>query len=193
MPERAELLDGDDQAGRRADLRELLDRDEHHQRAGARAAVLPRRTAGRGARARGRARPCPTGTRPTCRSRPRAAQRARARACARGRGSRAARRSAGHRPRRSLFLAPEELEDAFQRFAHLVCAAASPQGLRTHRSARLHACVQGGEPPEISLTRRARGSLSWKTASTLLPSGSRTKPRSSPGGISAHRGGPLSR
>ena len=38
--ERAELLDGDDQAGRRADLRELLDRDEHHQRASARAAVL---------------------------------------------------------------------------------------------------------------------------------------------------------
>ena len=39
-PERAQLLDGQDQPGRRADLREFLDRDEHHQRAGAGAAVL---------------------------------------------------------------------------------------------------------------------------------------------------------
>ena len=40
MPERAELLDGHDQAGRRADLGQLLDRDEHHQRARPGAAVL---------------------------------------------------------------------------------------------------------------------------------------------------------
>src|SRR5262249_59588909 len=38
-PERAELLHGEDQARRRADLRQLLDRNEHHQRAGAGAAV----------------------------------------------------------------------------------------------------------------------------------------------------------
>ena len=39
-PERAELLDGDDQPARRADLRQLLDRHERHQRARADAAVL---------------------------------------------------------------------------------------------------------------------------------------------------------
>src|SRR5438105_39494 len=39
-PERAQLLDGEEQTRRRADLRELLDRDEHHERARARAAVL---------------------------------------------------------------------------------------------------------------------------------------------------------
>src|SRR5207237_4575667 len=37
---RPELLDGDDQAARGADLRDLLDRDERHQRARAEAAVL---------------------------------------------------------------------------------------------------------------------------------------------------------
>ena len=39
-PERAELLHGDDQAARRADLRHLLDRDERHQCRRADAAVL---------------------------------------------------------------------------------------------------------------------------------------------------------
>ena len=39
-PERAELLDGEDQAARRAGLRGLLDRDERRERAGADAAVL---------------------------------------------------------------------------------------------------------------------------------------------------------
>src|SRR5581483_7829688 len=39
-PERAELLHGEDEAARRADLRDLLDRDERHQRARAEAAVL---------------------------------------------------------------------------------------------------------------------------------------------------------
>jgi hypothetical protein len=39
-PERAELLHGEDQAARRADLRDLLDRNEGHQRARAGAAVL---------------------------------------------------------------------------------------------------------------------------------------------------------
>ena len=39
-PERAELLDGDDQPARRADLRQLLDRDEREQRAGAGPAPL---------------------------------------------------------------------------------------------------------------------------------------------------------
>ena len=39
-PERAELLHGEDEPGRRADLGDLLDRDEHHQRPGARTAVL---------------------------------------------------------------------------------------------------------------------------------------------------------
>ena len=39
-PERAELLHGEDQPARRADLRDLLDRDEREQRAGAGAAVL---------------------------------------------------------------------------------------------------------------------------------------------------------
>ena len=38
--QRAELLDGHDQARRRADLGQLLDRDEHHQRARPGAAVL---------------------------------------------------------------------------------------------------------------------------------------------------------
>ena len=37
--DRAERLDREDQAGRRADLRQLLDRDEQHQRAGAGATV----------------------------------------------------------------------------------------------------------------------------------------------------------
>ena len=40
QPERAELLDGEDQAARRADLRDLLDRDEREQRAGAGPAPL---------------------------------------------------------------------------------------------------------------------------------------------------------
>ena len=40
IPSDAELLDGEDQAARRADLRHLLDRDERQQRAGAGAAVL---------------------------------------------------------------------------------------------------------------------------------------------------------
>ena len=39
-PERAELLHGEQQAARRADLRDLLDRDEREQRAGAGAALL---------------------------------------------------------------------------------------------------------------------------------------------------------
>ena len=39
-PERAELLHGEDQPARRADLRHLLDRDEREQRAGAGAAPL---------------------------------------------------------------------------------------------------------------------------------------------------------
>ena len=39
-PERAELLHGEQEAARRADLRDLLDRDEREQRARARAAVL---------------------------------------------------------------------------------------------------------------------------------------------------------
>ena len=39
-PERAELLDREQEAARRADLRDLLDRDEREQRARARAAVL---------------------------------------------------------------------------------------------------------------------------------------------------------
>ena len=39
-PERAELLHGEQQAARRADLRDLLDRDEREQRAGAGAAPL---------------------------------------------------------------------------------------------------------------------------------------------------------
>src|SRR6266536_2532711 len=39
-PERAQLLDREDEPRRRADLRELLDRDQNHQRAGATAAVL---------------------------------------------------------------------------------------------------------------------------------------------------------
>ena len=37
--ERAEFLDGEDKPGRRADLRDLLDRDEEHEHAGAGAAV----------------------------------------------------------------------------------------------------------------------------------------------------------
>ena len=40
QPERTELLDGEDQAARGADLRDLLDRDERQQRPGAEAAVL---------------------------------------------------------------------------------------------------------------------------------------------------------
>ena len=39
-PERAELLHGEDQPARRADLRDLLDRDEREERPGSRAAVL---------------------------------------------------------------------------------------------------------------------------------------------------------
>ncbi len=39
QPERAELLDGEDQPGRRADLRDLLDRDEGEQRSRAEPAV----------------------------------------------------------------------------------------------------------------------------------------------------------
>ena len=38
--ERAELLDGENQAARRADLRDLLDRYQRQQRAGAEASVL---------------------------------------------------------------------------------------------------------------------------------------------------------
>ena len=60
----------------------------------------PPRTAARAGRARASARPCPRGTRPSCRSRPRAGRRARARGRARGRGSRAARGSAGRSARR---------------------------------------------------------------------------------------------
>ena len=104
--QRTELLDGHDQARRRADLGELLDRDE---RPSARRSPCRRtapRRAGRRGRARGRARPCPTGTRPSCRSRPRAGRRARGRACGRDRGSRAVRRSTGRRPRRRVYLWP---------------------------------------------------------------------------------------
>ncbi len=69
-PERAELLHGEDQAGRRADLRELLDRDEHHQRAGAGAAVLLLERQPEQVVLAASARPCPTGTRRLRRSRP---------------------------------------------------------------------------------------------------------------------------
>ena len=98
-PERAELLHGEDQPARRADLRDLLDRDEREQRRRCRCRRAPRRRGGRRSRARGRARRRPTGTRATRRSRPRAARCARVRACARARGSRAARRSAAPRAR----------------------------------------------------------------------------------------------
>jgi hypothetical protein len=74
----------------------------------------------------------------------------------------------------SLFLVPEELEDAFQRFVHLLGAA-----LRNRivvRSSQLaDGVAQGDEPADDLLIRFGlEVHLSWKTASTLLPSGSRT-------------------
>ena len=93
QPERAELLHGEDQAAGRADLRDLLDRDEREQRAGAGAAPLLVEEEPEDARARGRARRRPRETRGSRRSRPHAARSARARACGRARGAPAARRS----------------------------------------------------------------------------------------------------
>ena len=124
-PERPELLHGDDQAARRADLRDLLDRDERHQRRRADAAVLLVEEDPEDLVARGRARRRPTGTRRSCRSPPRAARCARARGRERGRGSRAARRSAGRQTPRQVYAG---------NYGRRLSAAPDPRGCRGQQS-----------------------------------------------------------
>ena len=197
-PERAQLLDGQDQPARGADLRDLLDRDQGRAACRCRGRRAAPRRRGRRGRARDRARRCPRGTRATRRSRQRAARCGRGRAFGRGRGSPAARRSGCRTARpecNSQFAVRRGWEpwprlrrsaDAqtaaakVQRYLSVCCEAPLDLAASFSDGRGFLICSSCGkvlavEPkPERERTSPGPYAGEWQTASTLFPSASST-------------------